>query len=248
MEIRGERECQSCGTRWSYYRTGSVECPSCGSLRSVGVDERTRHTDSAAALDLDEARRAAAADRYRESARAAAEAARAYVAARGFVHAGALRDLDDDYLAAAELRSVGGRIARGLALDEAVERYYLAVLDGAGEGTRPDPSSVPQSVRDARGLAVASSVGDYRRELRLWIDDAGGDPARDHEASPDARAALDRLDDHVRRVEALDGDVAPAAVERLVEAVRALATCVREADADALATAEAHLDRLDGAT
>src|SRR6056297_1417065 len=57
MEIRGERECKDCGTRWSYYETGSVACPNCESVRSVGVDEeRKRHTAGQATLDLTEVR------------------------------------------------------------------------------------------------------------------------------------------------------------------------------------------------
>ncbi|MXR22522.1 endonuclease Q family protein, partial [Halobacterium bonnevillei] len=60
MDVRGERECKSCGTRWSYFETGSVACPECGSVRSVGVGERSQHTDGNATLDLSDAQRAAA--------------------------------------------------------------------------------------------------------------------------------------------------------------------------------------------
>jgi len=59
MEIRGERECTDCGERWSYYETGDVACPACGSMQSVGVDEeRALHTTTAGEFDLTEARRA----------------------------------------------------------------------------------------------------------------------------------------------------------------------------------------------
>ncbi len=47
-----ERECTECGTRWSYYETGSIGCPACGSLHSVGLDERTEHTDLRVEFDL----------------------------------------------------------------------------------------------------------------------------------------------------------------------------------------------------
>ena len=83
MRIRGERECKDCGTRWSYYETGTPSCPDCGSLRSVGVGERTQHTAGTAALDLSPARNylddgegglRAAAERAAAEARAAEEA------------------------------------------------------------------------------------------------------------------------------------------------------------------------------
>lgn len=244
MEIRGERECQACGSRWSYYRTGSVECPDCGSVRSVGVDERTRHTDSATDLDLDDARAAAAADRTREAARSAAESARSYVAARGFIDAGRLERLDDVYLVAGEVRAVAGRIARGLDVSEAEAAHFLALLDGADDGERPPPGSVPASLRDARGVAYASAVADYRREMATWLADATGDPDRDYDAPPDARAAMERLTDHSRRLEALDGDVPPEESERLVEAARELAAYLRDGDADALEAARVRLDAL----
>ena len=53
MKIRGRRECKACGTQWSYYETGEISCPSCGSRHSVGTDdERTLHTATSATLDL----------------------------------------------------------------------------------------------------------------------------------------------------------------------------------------------------
>ena len=51
MKVRGRRECEACGARWSYFDTGEVTCPDCGSLHSVGLDdERALHTASTATL------------------------------------------------------------------------------------------------------------------------------------------------------------------------------------------------------
>ena len=76
MRVRGERECRRCGTVWAYYDTGSVACPSCGSLQSVGVDDRTRHTAGPAPFDLSSLRErvdpeapAALADEVKSTAR-----------------------------------------------------------------------------------------------------------------------------------------------------------------------------------
>jgi uncharacterized Zn finger protein (UPF0148 family) len=95
MKIRGERECTECGTQWSYYETGSVGCPACGSLRSVGLDDRTEHTDLSVEFDLapirneiDDVSTDVLADRAREHANE-------YVRRRGFINAGDLRELDD---------------------------------------------------------------------------------------------------------------------------------------------------------
>ncbi|WP_020220593.1 DUF7117 family protein, partial [Halarchaeum acidiphilum] len=101
MEVRGERECTACGTRWSYYETGSVQCPECGSVRSVATeDERREHTDGAPTIDLDDAVLAAGRDDYRAAAREARDAVRDYTHERGFVRGGELLDLDDAVLAA----------------------------------------------------------------------------------------------------------------------------------------------------
>jgi hypothetical protein len=57
------------------------------------------------------------------------------------------------------------------------------------------------------------------------------------------RALLERVREHVRRVKALDGDVAPADSERLVLAARGIADSLR-GDEAALEQARTHLDAL----
>jgi len=234
MKVRGERECRDCGARWSYYETGSVACPDCGSPVSVGVDDPTRHTDGAATLDLEDARAAMADDRLGGAVDAAAEAARDYLATRGFVDAGDLTDLDDAYVAAAELRATADLLSATLDPDDAAEAHFLSLLRGAADAERPD--DVPDSIRSARGLAAASAVAEYRGEAATWLDD--------RDAPPEARATLERLGDHATRFEALDGDVDPADADRLVAAARDLGTYLREEDASALESARTHLDRL----
>jgi len=234
MKVRGERECRDCGTRWSYYETGSIQCPACGSPVSVGVDDPTQHTDGAATLDLDDARTAMAEDRVSEAADSAAQTARNYLATRGFVHAGELTLLDETYVAAAELRATADLLGAMLDPDDAVERHFLALLQGAEDGERPD--DVPTAVRSARGLAAASAVSEYRGEAATWLDDLT--------APPESRAVIERLGDHATRIEALDGDVAPADADRLVAAARDLGLYLREEDPAALESARTHLDRL----
>ncbi|GAA0644505.1 DUF7117 family protein [Salarchaeum japonicum] len=237
MEIRGERECTECGTRWSYYETGSVTCPDCGSIRSVGTDDRTYHTDVASALDLDEARRLAANATVAEAAEAAASAANGYARERGFVSGGDLRDLDDAYLAARELGYVASELERALSVADDEEYYFLTLLRGADDGERPDERDVPGSLTAVRGLAYATAVAEYRREVRSWLD------TRD-EVPDEAGRVLEALGDHVKRVQALDGDVSLDASERLVAAARAAGDYVRSGDDADAARARSLLDDL----
>jgi DNA-directed RNA polymerase subunit RPC12/RpoP len=249
MKVRGQRECKDCGARWSYYETGSVECPDCGSLRSVGVEsERRLHTDGQAEFDLTEAREVAETGTLREAADCAAEVAREYVRRRGFVRGGDLLALDDTYLAAAELRHAADVVGRGLQLDDDEELYFLALLQDADAGRetadeirddanpRPDPSEVPESMHAIRGLADADAVGEYRREMADWVEENG--------AESDGRDALGTLREHVKRVQALDGDVAPETAEVLVVAAREVGLFLRDGDAEALASACERFDRL----
>ncbi|WP_137285193.1 DUF7117 family protein [Halorussus salinisoli] len=245
MKVRGQRECKDCGARWSYYETGSVECPDCGSLRSVGVDaERRLHTDGPAEFDLTEVREAVDARPLREVADRAGETAREYVRKRGFVRGGDLQPLDDTYLAAQELRHAADVVRRGLDLSDDEEWYFLALLRGADApddetDQRPAPDEVPKSMHPIRGLAYADAVDEYRREMADWADE------RDSSALGDsARDALETLDEHVKRVQALDGDVDADTAELLVAAARDVSRFLREDDADALASARDRFDRL----
>jgi len=239
MKVRGERECKDCGTRWSYYETGSVACPACESLRSVGVDDDRRlHTDAPVDLDLTAARAAAEDESLREAADRAGELAREYVRKRGFVDAGELVALDDRYLAAAELRHAAGAIGRRMDPTDDEAWYFLALLRGADadEPERPAPDEVPASMRDVRGLAYANAVREYRREMADWLDEQEG-VLRD-------RSVLETLGSHVKRVRALDGAIDPDDAETLVAAARDASRYLRDGDDAALASARERLDRL----
>lgn len=241
MEIRGNRECKECGARWSYYDTGEIACPECGSLKSVGVDDDRRlHTDSAVSLDLAPIKERLADRPLADTAEETTDRCRSYIRKRGFIDGGELRELDETYLVASELRHAMGAYERSLssgsldsAADDAEQLYLLSLLDVE----RPPADRVPDSLAPARGLAYADAVEAYRSDLLDWLD------ANDEEF-PSARPALGRLDDHVRRVEALDGNVEPATAERLVEIVRDIGRYLREDDEPALARAEERLDSL----
>lgn len=236
MKIRGERECTECGTRWSYYETGSVGCPACGSLQSVGVDERTEHTDMQVAFDLTPVRNAIDEVDAEDLAERARDRCREYVRRRGFVNAGTLRELDDTYLAAIELLHVADIVAREIHLEEREELYFLALLRDADQGERPPVADVPQSLRAARGLAYANAVREYRRDVRTW--------AEDRELTTSERGALETLGEHVTRVRMLDGDIEPRTAERLIGATRDLANGLR-GDEVALSQAQDRLTSLE---
>ncbi|USZ72365.1 DUF7117 family protein [Natronosalvus halobius] len=222
MNVRGERECTSCGTRWSYAETGSVGCPACGSLKSVGTGERTATTDRPASFDLTSVRGAVDEVANDELADRARGICREYVRNRGFVADGDLRPLDDTYLAAMELRHAADIVGRTSQLTEDEELYFLSLLRDADDGTRPDPETVPPSFYEARGLAVADAVRTYRRDLRVWVEET------DQELElEDAQSTLENLIDHETRLRMLEGDVEPTIAERLLETTRHLANGVQ---------------------
>jgi hypothetical protein len=236
MKIRGHRECKDCGRRWSYYETASVACPGCGSLRSVGVDERTRHTDGATNLDLSEHRTAVSAGRIRDEVSGLKSTLRAYLRQRGFIAEGELLALDDTFVAAHELLHAIDVYDR-LADPTDDEQYYvLNLLRGADAGERPTSADVPSSMSAARGLAYANAVRDYRRDVVTWLDD---------HPDPEARRTLGALVDHVKRSRALGGDVPLSTSDSLVNAARELSVYLVEADEDSLVSARNRLSRLD---
>jgi hypothetical protein len=236
MRIRGERECGDCGRRWSYYETGSVACPDCGSLRSTGVGGREHHTADPAELDLSRARELAGGDRWEEAIEETVERCGEYVRRQGFLRGGELLAFDDTYLAATELRAVAREYRRGRWTDEE-EIYLLALLRGAEVGERTSVDAVPDvdAVRIARALAYSKAIGEYRREANTYLDD-----------HPNRAAAnvLGVVAEHVKRVQALDGDVDPRTVETLVRVTKDVGRAIREGSEGALATARDRLGRL----
>jgi uncharacterized Zn finger protein (UPF0148 family) len=271
MKVRGERECQSCGTRWSYYETGSVACPNCGDLRSVGVDARTAHTDAPAALDLSAHR-----DRFadapgtvpRSGTDELRSALREYCRKRGFIRGGRLAPLDDTYLAARELLEAVDCFERLRDPTDADREYLLGLLAGADEGERPPAGEVSTALREARGTAAVRAAEAYRSDVLDFLDEleAGAEPSEtdgpdvgeteetdDTPAvfvegeNPEARVApardvLERLRDRVARADALGGDVPPAAADALVEGADAVGEYVRTGSTSALTTAEDRID------
>jgi hypothetical protein len=234
MKIRGLRECKDCGREWSYYETGSVTCPACGSIRSVGVDERTRHTDTPVALNLSPHRDAFEEQPTREFVDGLKSTLRTYRRRRGFIAGGDLRELDDTYLAASELLQAADVYGRLTAPDDDERRYLIQLLRGADQGDRPAAGDVPTTMQEARGLAYGQAVREYRREAGRWLED-----------SPDRAATrtLGTLDERAKRVEALQGDVPPAEAERLVTATREIARYLTTGDETALATARDRLEQ-----
>jgi uncharacterized Zn finger protein (UPF0148 family) len=235
MKIRGERECKGCGTRWSYYETGAIACPECGSVHSVGVEERAEHTASAVELDLTEIRGLVDDVPLTELADEVESRCAEYVRRVGFIDAGDLRELDSTYLAAQELRHVAAEVERSMRVSDEEEYYFLELLRGADDGERPLPTEVPDSMRGARGLAAAGAVDAYRSEVRRYLAD-----------HPDRTATqlLGRVDEHRKRIEALDGDVPPREAESLVDAVRAVGRALALDDETVLVEAQSRLDSL----
>ncbi|MGB9955736.1 DUF7117 family protein [Haloferax prahovense] len=228
MEIRGERECKECDHRWSYYETGSVSCPQCGSLRSVGVGDRERHTAMQADLDLSAHRSAVGDGSIRDAAPALKSDLRDYIRKTGYIRGGELLPLEDTPLAAHELLHAVDVVARSNRPTDDEQLYVITLLRRADEGERPDPDAVPDSMADARGLAYAEAIDAYCRDLSTWLDD---------NPNPEVRTTLETLSNHRKRVEALDGAVSLAESEALVEAARELHTALVDDDLDALASA-----------
>jgi uncharacterized Zn finger protein (UPF0148 family) len=214
MKIRGERECKACGCRFSYYETGEVTCPDCGSLRSVGVDERNEHTASPETLDLTSARSLVDEEPIDVVARAAADECREFTRSQGFIKAGSLLELDGQFVAALELAETAAQVKRALRVTDDEERYFYELLRGADHGERPSPADVPSSMRTPRGLAAAAAAERYCSDLRRSVSEESVDDG--------VARRIEALGEHQKRIQALDGAVAPATAEALIAATREL--------------------------
>ena len=237
MRIRGERECRDCGRQWSYYETGSVSCPDCGSIESTGLGDRERHTADPAELDLSPARQLAGQERWEEALEEAIERCGEYVRRQGFLRGGELLAFGDTYLAAAELRAAARQQRRDLRTGDAEEIYLLALLRGTDAGERPPPREVPETeaMRSARALAYAKAIEEYRSEVGTYLDD---------HPNPGAASVLGTVAEHVKRVQALDGDVDLETIETLVDATKAVGRAIRADEEGTLAATRDRLGRL----
>lgn len=236
MKIRGRRECKECGTEWSYYDTGAIACPACGSLHSVGTeDDRTLHTATAGTLDLAPIRDAIDSEPLDRLAERAGDRAREFTRGHGFIDGGRLQPLDDAYVAAMELRHAAAELQRRMDVSDEDELYFIELLR-ADEGERPPSEAVPSSMRATRGLACANACKEYRSDIRTYTEE-----------HPDAAVdgPSERLSSHVRRIRALDGDVKPQTAETLLLATRALGQYLIDGQERERATAERHLDALE---
>lgn len=231
MKVRGRRECQNCGTVWSYYETGSPRCPECESIHSVGLDDRTRHTDADVTLDLTPIRSRIDEAPEDELAEDAAERAREYVRKRGFIDAGELQDLDWSFVAATELGHVATAYARTMRPSTDAELYFLELLRTADAGDPREFEDVPEAFREPYGLAMASVTEDYQRDLRTYLGDVD-------DVDPEASALSGRIRDHRKRIEALEGAVEPKDAYRLLRATRSLGRALRKEDPSEFVTAD----------
>ena len=226
MEIRGRRECKACGNRWSYFETGTVECPDCGSLESVGTGDREHHTDGHEDLELTDLLVAVDETPLADLTDDLERRCRSYLATRGFLRGGELRALDDAYLVAAELRQAADLFSRLREPTDPERLYVVSLLRAADTGERPPAAEVPERLRAARGLAAARAVLTYRSEVTTVTEPTG-----------DLASVLSTLRDRAKRVEALQGGVAPSEADALVAAAREVWRHVVADDDEALARA-----------
>jgi hypothetical protein len=213
-----------------------VECPECGSLRSVSVEEeRTLHTATPRDIELTDVRNRVDTQPLREVAELAAERCREYARGYGWIQGGELQPLENTYIAAQELAYVGAMLGRRMTIDTPEELYFLSLLRDVDQDERPTTDEVPETLYSGRALAYAEAVDAYRSDLRAILDE---------HPDPAASQVLGPTGEHVKRVRAIDGEVPPAEPEALVRVVQDVATYLIHDDETALAEATDRLDRV----
>jgi hypothetical protein len=232
MEIRGERECKDCGTHWSYFDTGSIACPDCGSLHSVGTGDRARHTDGHTDLELVDLVVQIDDTPLEDLIDEIEDRCRSYLTTRGFIRGGELKPLDDAYLVASELRQAADVFGRLRDPTDEERLYVLSLLRATDSGERPPSDDVPDRMRPARGLAAADAALTYRSEVNQLPE----------EPRAAAGSLLSALRDRAKRVRALEGDIDPEEADRLVAAIREIGRAIITGDDDALTQAQSKLE------
>ncbi|AKH97877.1 DUF7117 family protein [Halanaeroarchaeum sulfurireducens] len=235
MRVRGERTCRNCGATWSYFETGSIRCPECDSARSTGRGDPTLHTDRSTNLDLSGPRETAAEGNLDDALQDASETCLEYIHDRGFIDGGSLRALDESYVHAQELRHAATLATSRLELSDA-EREYLHTLVAADPGDRLPAEAVPKQLWAARGLAVATTVREYRDEMRTYRSERDDDPR--------IRELIEPLREHARRIRALDGEVEPQYADDLLAAARAVGAYCRDSENETLQSARTAVEQL----
>lgn len=168
MEIRGQRLCQACSTEWSYYETGSVACPSCGSLRSVGRDdERQLHTDTPTTLPLATFRARIAEEPVTSYADDLKSELREYTRKRGFINGGELQPLDDRYLTARTLLHTVDMLARRQDVSPAAELYLLSLYETLTDDTADNNSAAESTTTTTADIPAGDSDADTIGSDRL---------------------------------------------------------------------------------
>jgi hypothetical protein len=250
MKIRGQRQCSECGHEWSYFDTGQVACPACGSLKSVGRGERKTHTDSAIELDLSAHQQALDAETdVSMIAEGLTTTLRDYIRQRGFLNGGTLQPPDDTLLSAAELLHAVDVLDRCRHPTDEARLYVTKLLGVANDGHRPTPNSVPTSLTTARGLAYTEVLSTFHQDFTKWIteessvmDGSVQSVTEMQESDVSIHQLRERLDTHLTRSEALQGDIPVETSERFVIIARKLHHGVVNHDTDALETARMKLN------
>ena len=250
MEIRGQRRCTECGQEWSYFDTGEVACPACGSLKSVGRGERKTHTDSAIELDLSPHRQAVDAETDLSAITdGLTTTLRDYIRQRGFLNGGTLQPPDDTLLSAAELLHAVDVLDRRRRPTDEAQLYVTKLLGGADDGHRPAPDSVPASMTTARGLAYTEVLSRFHQDFTKWVTEEspimnasaeGANAIRTSDIS--VHQLRERFSTHLTRSEALQGDIPVETSETLLVIARKLHDGTVNDDIDALETAQMKLN------
>ncbi|MFB6186034.1 MAG: hypothetical protein ABEI86_04100 [Halobacteriaceae archaeon] len=211
MEIKGYRECRECGHQWSYYETGNIQCPECGSIKSTGIDERRLHTNTPVEIDITSIQSLVSNDEFRQAGQLAAEEARNYTIRRGFIQEGELIQCDDRIFSCHELRNLGNYINRTTSITDETEYYFIETIQAVKNKGRPDQQAIPMKLRSIRGLAYARTAKDYLNAVMTWVEYT--------DQQPPSRGVFERTKENIKRVEALDGDISVRDSERIYEIV-----------------------------